>query len=136
VVPDIDAELTRLWEATAELGLALLDEIGAAMQLPPGWFESELGPIKLHSQWHIKRVRITASSTTATTITTTTTTATTTNTPTTTTTPTTLTHRRNPNNTTTTTATITTTTTTATSGIIMHAERTMDRWGTKVNGIY
>jgi isopenicillin N synthase-like dioxygenase len=51
-----EVEMRALWVDTCALGLALLEEIAVGLGVP-GYFERELGPIKAHSQWHIKRYR-------------------------------------------------------------------------------
>ena len=33
----------------------MLNAIERQLALPPGWFETTLGPLAQHSQWHLKR---------------------------------------------------------------------------------
>eukprot|EP00035_Acanthoeca_spectabilis_P009629 m.169972 g.169972 ORF g.169972 m.169972 type:complete len:371 (-) comp14783_c0_seq11:2714-3826(-) len=51
-----EMEMRALWDEVCALGLTLLEDISTALDVS-GYFEAELGPIKEHSQWHIKRYR-------------------------------------------------------------------------------
>ena len=56
-IDEFEPSMASFFEAAARAAQAVLEAIERRLQLPCGWFDTSLGPIREHSQWHLKRYR-------------------------------------------------------------------------------
>ena len=54
---EFERSMRAMFASALRVARATLAALERRLELPPGWFESELGPIADHSQWHVKRYR-------------------------------------------------------------------------------
>ena len=56
-VHGFEATMGSFFAAAADTAQAVLAAIERRLQLPQNWFDSSLGPVRDHAQWHLKRYR-------------------------------------------------------------------------------
>jgi len=54
-IPSFETDCVQLEETLHDTANIVLDMLGRHLELPVGWFRDNLGPVRSHSQWHIKR---------------------------------------------------------------------------------